>query len=461
MNEAQQNPLILSIFGITGDLSQRKLLPAIYHLIKRGELPEEFKIVGVSRRETTPASVYEGLAKRLQSEEFDSSIVDTMIRSTEMIQLDMDNQDDYVAFRQRLEEISGELGDGVSRIYYLSIPAQAFMKAVHLLGETGHHEPFANDSERPRILIEKPFGYNTQSAQELVQVVDEHFGEQQAYRIDHYLAKETAQNILTFRFKNPLFRTIWNAKHIESIKILAHESIGIEGRAGFYEQTGALRDFIQSHLIQLLALVAMDEPDSFESHDIHSAKLAFLDSIKTVELDEVASVAERGQYDSYRAEVENSKSHTETFARLTLRVDTDQWRNVPLILETGKGLHDKCSKIVVAFKSDDQKCGPNILTFRIQPREGITMSLQAKRPGLVKETEAVEMEFDYERSYGGTSDAYERVIVDAIRSDQSLFASADEVMSAWRIMENIIVSWAKNDDDLHIYPLGSHAEDIK
>lgn len=460
MNE-QSNPLILTIFGITGDLSQRKLLPAIYHLVKRGDMPQDLRIIGISRRELETSEIYASLHTHLHGDDYDEKVVEYLQSITETVQLDMESKDDYTAFKERLRTISGELGTGVSRIYYLSIPAQAFMTAVHLLGETGHHEPFSEDGERPRILIEKPFGYDTRSAKELVEVVDEHFGEQQAYRIDHYLAKETAQNILTFRFKNPLFRTIWSAKHIQQIQILAHESIGIEGRAGFYEQTGALRDFIQSHLIQLLALVTMAEPTSFESHDIHTAKSELLDAIRTVEDSEVSSVALRGQYEGYRDEVANQKSTVETFARLTLKVDNDQWRDVPMILETGKGLHDKSSLIGVSFKSDDQKCGPNVLTFRIQPREGITMSLQAKRPGLVKETETVEMDFDYERSYGNTAEAYERVIIDAIRSDQSLFASANEVLSAWRIMENVISVWSKNDDGLRIYPLGSHAEDIK
>ncbi len=460
MNEQLDTPLIIIIFGISGDLSQRKLLPALYHLMKRDELPSDLRIVGVSRRNIEVASVYENLHERIAEDDLDSETLSRLQASTEMFQLDTESKEAYAAFKEHLRNVSDKLGDGVSRIYYLSIPAQAFMTAVHYLGETGHHEPFASDSERPRILIEKPFGYDTHSAKELVSVVDEHFGELQAYRIDHYLAKETAQNILTFRFRNPLFKSIWNAKHIEQIKIVAHESIGIENRVSFYEQTGALRDFIQSHLIQLLALVVMEEPDSFESHDIHAAKLRLLEDIKTISTDEVSAIALRGQYDSYRHEVGNKDSLTETFARLTLHVHNAQWRDIPMVLETGKGLRDKTSKILVTFKNEDPECGPNILTFRIQPREGITMSLQAKRPGLDKDTETVEMEFDYEKSYGNTTEAYERVIIDAIRADQSLFASADEVLSSWRIMENVLTSWQKNSHDLRIYPIGSPAEEI-
>ena len=460
MNDYLENPLVLIIFGITGDLSQRKLLPALYHLVKRHELPEHTKIVGISRHKTPVSEVYKHLHERIHGNDFDKAVAEQLHDMTEMVQMDLTNLDDYVDLREHLRETSDLLGSGVSRIYYLSIPAQAFVSVVHNLGEAGHHEPFGLDGERPRLLVEKPFGYDSSSAKTLVQAADEHFGEQQTFRIDHYLAKETAQNILTFRFQNPLFQTIWNKKHIASIHVVAHETIGIENRATFYEQTGALRDFLQSHLIQLLALVTMEKPAQLESSAIHAEKLRLLNHIKAIAPHEVRQLTARGQYDSYRQEVGNETSNVETFARLQLTIDNDQWREVPMIIESGKALHEKSSRITVTFRSNPDAKGENVLDFRIQPREGITLSLQAKRPGLDMETETVNMEFDYNRSYGQTADAYERVIVDAIRGDQSLFSSAAEVLSSWRIVENVLQDWKKTSDTLVIYPVGSSASDI-
>lgn len=460
MNNYLDNPLIIVIFGITGDLSQRKLLPALYHLTKRQELPRDVRIVGVSRQKIPVSQVYKALPERIHGTDLDKAVIEQLHDNTIMVQMDLDSTDEYLAFKEQLRTLSEELGPGVSRMYYLSIPSQAFVSVVHHLGRTGHHEPFGDDAERPRLLVEKPFGYDTASAQTLVRAADEHFGEQQTFRIDHYLAKETAQNILTFRFQNPLFSSIWNNRHIESIKVVAYETLGIEKRVTFYEQTGALRDFIQSHLIQLLALITMERPTAFESADIHAEKLRLLDSITTIAPSAVSEHATRGQYDTYRSEVANPHSTVETFARLQLAIDNERWQGVPMIVETGKALHEKCSRIIVSFRTSPEAPGENTLVFRIQPREGITLSLQAKRPGLDKETETVDLDFDYKRSYGPTAEAYERVIIDAIRGDQSLFASAAEVLSSWRIIENVLVAWQNNPDDLRIYPVGQAASNI-
>lgn len=461
MNDYLDQPLVIVIFGITGDLSQRKLLPALYHLVKHRQLPENFKVVGISRKHMPISDVYKGLHDRIHTSDYDKAIVEQLHDSTVMVQMDLDTRDDYSRLLEQLRDISGELGPGVSRLYYLSIPSQAFVSVVHHLGQTNHHEPFGQDGERPRLLVEKPFGYDTASAETLVKAADEHFGEQQTFRIDHYLAKETAQNILTFRFQNPLFQTIWNSRHIESIQIMAYETIGIENRVTFYEQTGALRDILQSHLMQLLALITMEKPAALESHDIHRAKLRLLESINTIGHDDVAKKAVRGQYDSYKQEVHNQHSHVETFARLHLKIDNEQWRGTNVMIETGKGLHEKCTQIVVKFRPNEDAPGTNRLVFRVQPREGITLSLQAKRPGLSKETETVKMEFDYERAfYGQTGDAYERVIIDAVRGDQSLFATAAEVLTSWQIVENVLQQWSKDGTGLKIYPIGTPASDI-
>lgn len=461
MNDYIDRPFILVIFGITGDLSQRKLLPALYHLIQHRQLPEKIQIVGISRQKVSVTNVYEELRQRIHGDDFDQDIVEKLHGATKMVQMDLDSAEDYEHLLERLRILSDDFGPGTSRLYYLSIPAQAFVSVVHLLGKTGHHEPFDLESERPRLLVEKPFGYDTASAETLVKAADEHFGEQQVFRIDHYLAKETAQNILTFRFQNPLFQSIWNSRHIESIKITAYETIGIEKRVAFYEQTGALRDILQSHLMQLLALITMEKPAALESRDIHKTKLRLLESIDVIPPEQVHEQAIRGQYESYRAEVGKLSTHVETFARLHLKIDNEQWRGVAVTIETGKALHEKSTEIEVRFRASEDAPGANILTFRVQPQEGITLSLQAKRPGLAKETDTVTMNFDYDRAfYGLTGDAYERVIIDAIRGDQSLFATAPEVLTSWRIVENVLQTWSTSAKGLVIYPVGSFAADI-
>lgn len=451
--------LLLVIFGVTGDLAQRKLLPALYHLQQKGELPAQTRIVGISRRKVSVQSVFKPVISYLESS-YDKRSLEEVMDMTEMVEMDVASPKDYESLLVRLKDLSEEIGPGVSRLYYLSIPANAFIEIVSNLGKTGHQHPFPTDMDQPRLLVEKPFGRDTKSARELVEVADQNFGEQQTFRIDHYLAKETAQNILTFRFGNPLFQSIWNARHISEIHICAHETIGIENRVEFYEHTGALRDIIQSHLLQLLALITMEAPAELDSQNIHKSKLRLLESIKTIETGQVNDKTVRGQYHSYRTEVNNPKSVTETFARLQLEIDNEQWRGVKVVLETGKALSEKNTQVLVKFRANETASGTNALIFRLQPKEGITLLLQAKQPGIYNDTDEVEMDFDYERSFGGTAEAYERVIIDAIRGDQSLFASAEEVLSSWRIVENVLTKWAKNDAELTTYDVGANAKNL-
>ncbi len=450
----REKPLIIVIFGITGDLAQRKLLPALYNLKKKGYLPDALRIIGISRQALGIADVYEKLWGKLDSVEFDKDIITALSAVTEMVQLDMEDSASYGSLLEHLHQVTRELGQGVSRLYYLSIPSQAFITVVSKLGETGHNEPFHEDAERPRILVEKPFGYDTTSAKELIDVTEKNFGEEQTFRIDHYLAKETAQNILTFRFQNPLFQSIWNTRHIDSIRISALETIGIENRVGFYEHTGALRDILQSHLLQLLALITMESPAKLDSFSIHKSKLRLLQSIVPLESEDVHTQTVRGQYASYRGEVQNPESNTETFARLELSIDNEQWRDVPIILETGKALSEKLTEVRIHFRQTSEASGTNLLSFRLQPREGVTLQLQAKQPGLHNDTGVVEMDFDYNKSFGGTAEAYERVIIDAVRGDQSLFASGAEVMASWNIVENVIKAWESSAEGLRFYQDG-------
>lgn len=453
--DAPQQPLVLVIFGITGDLAQRKLLPALFHLAKNGDLSLATHIIGVSRREVDRETVYEQLAQFV-GDDYDPATATWLADRTEMRQMDIQVQDDYQALLHRIRVVEGELGHGASRLYYLSVPPQAMSDIVHRLGQAGHNEPLKG-GDLPRLLVEKPFGYDYESARALIAVTGEHFHEDQIYRIDHYLAKETVQNMLTFRFQNPLFQAVWSGKHIEYVSVVAHEKIGIEGRAAFYEQTGALRDLVQSHLLQLLAVATMEKPVEFTSSAIHTQKLALLRDIKPIPAREVSERTVRGQYTGYREEVGNPHSTVETFARLELIIDNETWQGVPVSIETGKALAEKLTEVTVCFKQSDPHTGArNKLIFRIQPTEGITVRLQAKQPGITSQTQVVDMDFDYMRSFTHRpAEAYERVIVDAIRGDQTLFASSDEVLTSWRILENVLAAWSHDAEGLVRYEQGS------
>jgi len=455
--ERLKQPLLLVIFGITGDLAQRKLLPALYQLARAEELPEQLRIVGVSRRDVSKDDVFKQLQSFVGTEDYDPAIEQRLKDHSEMRQMDLLDKAAYESLLERLQQIENDIGEDGSRLYYLSIPSQAFTPIIKLLGETGHNAPMPGGKDAPRLLIEKPFGYDLASARELVDILEEHFGEGQVYRIDHYVAKETVQNILTFRFRNPLFESVWNNRHIDHISVVAHEKLDIEGRANFYEQTGALRDLIQSHLLQLLAITTMARPSHLESNEIHAQKLTLLQAIKPIAPNEIAEMTVRGQYEGYRTEVANPDSLTETFARLSLWIDNEQWTGVPVTLETGKALSEKLTEISICFRQpDDAMDEQNKLVFRIQPQEGITLRLQIKQPGIKNITDGADMDFDYAKSFNQRpAEAYERVIVDAIRGDQTLFASSAEVIRSWEIVGNVLEQWSRTSDGLLPYAKGS------
>ncbi|HEY8998701.1 MAG TPA: glucose-6-phosphate dehydrogenase [Candidatus Saccharimonadales bacterium] len=451
-------PAAIVIFGITGDLAQRKLLPALYYLIKSNVLHEHTTIIGITRRDVTAHEVLDEkkLCSRDPEGTCDAKAVAKMRGMLHMHKMDLLDGAAYDKLRDYLNDVEKKAGQPMRRLFYLSIPPTVFEPIVKLLGEHGLNTPPEAAEGTANLLIEKPFGYDLASAKELIAQVGEHFSEEQVFRIDHYLAKETVQNILTFRFGNPMFEPLWNAQHIERIEVEATEKIGIEGRAIFYEQTGALRDFVQSHLLQLVAVTTMEHPGNMSSASIHKAKLALLDSIEPISPMEIPTHTVRGQYKGYREEVQSPKTATETFAALQLSIDSDRWRGVPVIVKTGKALREKCTRVRVLFrtgKGEEQNC----MTFDIQPREGVEIALQVKKPGFTNATEASSMEFNYERSFGNADfpDAYERVLVDAIRGDHTLFATDDEVLASWRILEQIIEAWTQNDDNLHFYEQGS------
>jgi glucose-6-phosphate 1-dehydrogenase len=450
------DPAILVIFGITGDLAKRKLLPALYSLMKEGLVPEPFEIMGITRQKVNLDDLLQDVELCINERDnvCDPEIVHKLKNSIQLFHMDVTNPGDYDQLLTALNAKEDHHGVCLNRLYYLSIPPQVFTPIVRLLGEHGHNASCQHGTASTRLLVEKPFGYDLSSAKELITDLGLAYDDNQVFRIDHYLAKETVQNILTFRFKNPLFKAVWGKQTVKRIIITAKETIGIEGRVAFYEQTGALRDLIQSHLLQLLALIIMDEPASLESSDIHAAKLAALQHIVPVAPDHVASQTVRGQYDGYPQEVDNPQTVTETYAEINLIVDDPKWAGVPICIKTGKALNEKLTQVTLVFGHDEQP--ENHLSIRLQPNEGITLGVQAKKPGLTNETREVNMNFDYREAFDSLHpDAYERVLIDAIRGDKTLFATCDEVLASWQIIEHIIGEWSKNDHQLLPYSVGS------
>lgn len=454
----QLEPTIIVIFGITGDLSQRYLLPSLYHLIKDNLLHEQTVILGVSRRNMPTEELFEKVELCVNEIDkvCDPVALQAMHERTAMFQMDLDDPAAYNALLEKLNAIEAEKGMCMNRLYYLSVPPQAYTSIVQLLGTGGLNTSCPHGEATTRLLVEKPFGYDYRSAQELIAETAKVFSEEQVFRIDHYMAKETVQNILTFRLKNPIFEALWNRGHIARIEISAKEKLGIEGRVKFYEPLGALRDFIQSHLMQILGIITMEKPEILDSEHIHAAKQAALDQVEPVPADKIAKRVVRGQYRSYRDEVSNSQSTTETYAAVTVFIGSPRWQNVPIKLETGKGLDERKTEVRVVFHGAPDT-DSNTLRFRIQPNEGIELDLVTKKPGYAYATQTTAMDFSYRNDFQdhGHPNAYERVLVDAVRGDHTLFATSEEVLASWRVLQPVLDAWSQTADDLHIYDSGS------
>ncbi len=451
-------PAIIVIFGITGDLSKRKLLPALYQLFKNDLLDEHTVILGVTRRSITAEELLGDVELCINEIDglCDPQALAKLHSRLKMLQLDISKSEEYKDLLSELDTIEDKEGVCMNRLYYLSIPPQVTASIVNFLGEHGLNQSCSHGVASTRLLIEKPFGYDIKSAEELIETISKQFSEDQIFRIDHYLAKETVQNIITFRFYN-VFEEIWSAEHVSHIIITASETIGIEDRATFYEQVGALRDIIQSHLLQLLAVTTLDLPKELNSKSLHEAKLALLKDIKPVQQDRVSELSVRGQYKTYKQEVNNPDSNVETYAAIRLEIASKRWEGVPIFLRTGKALASKDTEVRVVFKSTESSSPANILVFNLQPHEGIELDLQVKKPGFDQQMQTTPMSFSYQRTFkdNGHPDAYERVLVDAVKGDHTLFSTSQEVMAAWRVVEPVLVRWSKNGDGLSIYENGS------
>jgi glucose-6-phosphate 1-dehydrogenase len=456
------HPTALVIFGATGDLAHRKLLPALYNLAHEGALPERFELIGVSRRDRPDAdfrSDARASIEKFSRRKPDPNVLEGLLANARYVPGSFDDDAVYSELDQTLSEFDQHAGHPLDRVFYLSTAPEFFPVIAGKLGAAGLNE---SEKAQVRIVIEKPFGYDLASARQLnVEVLDE-FDETQVFRIDHYLGKETVQNLFALRFANALFEPVWNRNFIDSVQITAAEDIGIGSRAGYYERAGALRDLVQNHMMQLLALLAMEPPASFEANRLRDEKLKVLEAIVPPTVDQVASMAVRAQYGpgvvagtqvpGYRDEPGVAPdSRTETYAALRLHVSNWRWAGVPFYLRTGKRLARKVTEIAVTLKPVPhlafQSTGSvgvqaNQIVLTVQPDEGVSVSLGAKIPGSRLRIRPVNMEFRYGTSFLSESpEAYERLILDAMRGDATLFTRNDEIEALWGIIDPILTAW--------------------
>jgi len=462
--ERMPDPFAFVLFGATGDLAHRKVVPALYQLWRTNLLPHECMLVATGRRpyddEAFRADLRASLDKYSRVLPIDEAVWAEFSERIVYQQGDFNDPGTYARLNMRLDAIDAEQGTRGNRLYYLATHASAFSEIVAELGHAGLDHEVHGGGWR-RIVIEKPFGRDLESAARLNREVAKVFREKQVYRIDHYLGKETVRNLLVFRFGNGIFEPIWNRRYVDHIQITVAESIGIEGRGSFYEETGASRDFLQNHLMQLLSLVAMEPPASFEADPLRDEKVKVLRAIAPKTPQQIRGDVVRGQYGpgwvaaeevpGYRQEPEvDPESETETFIAARFEIDDWRWAGVPFYLRTGKRLPKRASEIAIQFravphrlfKASGSDPEPNLLAMRIQPDEGILLRFGAKVPGLGLNVRAVNMDFTYGSAFNVDSpDAYETLILDALLGDASLFTRADEVEEAWGVVTPIIESW--------------------
>jgi glucose-6-phosphate 1-dehydrogenase len=474
--EMPADPCAIIMFGASGDLARRKLLPALYDLARHACLAPRFRLLGFARTQMPDDAFRDRASEFLPENESPSISGYTQKDFAKHLRYFEGDYDDANAYRQlteRLEELDREGQLGGNRLFYLATPPDVYIRIIDHLGKAGLAKP-VSDKSWTRVVIEKPFGRDLESARDLNRRVLEVFEEPQVYRIDHYLGKETVQNLLVFRFGNGIFEPIWNRNYVDQVQITVAEALGVESRAAFYESAGALRDMVQSHLLQLTSLVAMEAPAAFDATPVRNEKIKVLQSIRPFTPDTIWSSVVRGQYGSgkidgkpapgYRQEPNVSpNSATETFVGLKLYVDNWRWSGVPFYLRTGKRLKRAHTEIAIQFKRAPhrvfrgQDAQPNSLVLNIQPNEGISLSFGAKTPGAEMRIGSVTMDFAYRDAFGGvTRDAYATLLNDCIRGDATLFDRADSVEAAWQLVDPILKAWHEaSPPPFPNYPAGS------
>jgi len=460
LKEAKTEPCVVVIFGATGDLTRRKLVPALYNLFLDGLLPTSVAILGVGRtalsNDEFRKRLHEGVAAFSRTQPVEPS---SWRRFTELLyycDVAFDDTPAYPRLKEQLGSLDRQRGTLGNHIYYLATPPQFFPVILKNLRASGLTHPNADARPWSRVVIEKPLGRDLRSAEELNALTAESLAESQTFRIDHYLGKETVQNIMVFRFGNSLFEPLWNRKYVDHVEITAAESIGIEGRGSFYEQMGVLRDVVQNHLLQVLCLCAMEPPVSFAADDVRDQKTQVLRSLRPITGDDVPRQVIRAQYRGYRDEpAVVADSRTATYVAMRILVDNWRWQGVPFYLRAGKRLKQRLTEVEVHFQQIPlclfnvadacQLVAPNTLTMRIQPQEGISLRFVAKVPGEHLSVGNVSMNMDYSRAFGKPiSEAYERLLLDSIRGDPSLFSRRDWVEWAWRFVTPIQEAWDRD-----------------
>ncbi len=456
------DPCILVIFGATGDLTARKLLPAIYNLKREGQLPAHFACVGFARREKSHETFRSETEKAISSfsrvKPIDKDLWSGFRKQFFYHQSAFDEDEGYRGLKTFLDKLDTELNIRGNRVFYLSTQPRYFPTIVSKLHEHQLlYDEKVND-RYSRVIIEKPFGHDYQSSQELQHNLLQHLREEQIYRIDHYLGKETVQNLLVFRFANAFFESLWNHRYIDHVQISAAESIGIGSRGKFYEEQGLLRDIMQNHMMQLLSLVAMEPPSNLTANSIRDEKVKVVESIRPFSAQELKTHCVRGQYGpglidgektlGYREEENvNPKSNTPTYAAVKLYIDNWRWEGVPFYLRGAKRLPKRCTEIAIVFKKAPGILFPkenksNVLAIRIQPDEGISLKMNCKVPGPSSPIQPVKMDFKYGAFFGVTPpEAYERLICDCMYGDSTLFARQDEVLHAWKLFTPLLEYW--------------------
>jgi glucose-6-phosphate 1-dehydrogenase len=490
---------VMVIFGMTGDLAHRKLLPALYNLYVGRLLPGNFSVIGVARRpfsdQEVRAQVKESVEKFARNKPSQRpNIWESFEQGIFYVPFEFDDQQGYKALAAKLKEIEEERGTGGNRIFYLSTPPNFYPHIIANLGAAGLANrrrslagygealskgatPTSTDTSWRRIIVEKPFGHDLASAQELNRQISQEFTEEQIYRIDHYLGKETVQNILVFRFANGIWEPLWSRRYVDHIQITVAESLGVEDRAAYYDTTGAMRDMLQNHMMQLLTLVAMEPPAAFDAQAVRDEKAKVLRAIKPYNPEEVAANVVRGQYGpgaifgksvpGYRQEKDvPPTSNTETYVAARFFVDNWRWSGVPFYLRHGKRLPKRSTEIAIQFKpaplalfqhTAADELEPNVLVLHIQPDEGISILFQSKLPGPSIRLRSVDMSFQYGSSFGTEgAEAYERLILDCVLGDSTLFTRRDEVELMWKLATSILEGWeTASPPTFPNYPAGS------
>ncbi|MBM3276959.1 MAG: glucose-6-phosphate dehydrogenase [Candidatus Handelsmanbacteria bacterium] len=477
VSERVPDPSALIIFGASGDLTRRKLVPAIWHLDRQNRLPPEFVLVGVARSAMDDAGFRQQMREALREfvGQLDEGQVTTFLDRLFYVCGDPKESSTHQHLKEKLAELDAQRGTRGNYCFYCSVPPQVYLKIVEGLGLVGLHQEGGEGKGWSRIIVEKPFGHDLNTAKELNRSLHKVFDEHQIYRIDHYLGKETVQNILVFRLANSIFEPLWNRRYIDHVQITAAEVVGVEHRAGYYDTSGALRDMIQNHLLQVLCVIAMEPPSSFDAESVRTEKLKVLKAIRPLSVGQVDRFAVRGQYRAgqmgdqevrgYLDEPDVAPhSRTETFAAMELTIDNWRWQGVPFYVRSGKRLKRRASAVTLQFRQPPhlifargEDLQPSTLTIRVQPEEGISLTFNGKIPGPDVKLGPVKMDFDYATTFGGRSpEAYETLILDCLLGDATLYSSSDWIEKSWELLMPVLEAWgATSATRVPSYPAGS------